>query len=41
MSKVREKSVLSSESFIRPAMIHRLEPPGVDPKFRYSRPVAA
>src|SRR5262249_14785042 len=33
MSKVREKSVLSSESFIRLAMIHRLEPSGVDPKF--------
>jgi putative transposase len=41
LSKVREKSVLSSESFIRLAMIHRLEFSGVDPEFRSQRPVAA
>jgi len=43
--KDREKSVLSSESFIKLAMIQlmlqRLEPSGVDPEFRYPRPVAA
>jgi putative transposase len=41
----REKSVLSSESFVKLAMIqlmaHRLEPSKVDPEFRYPRPVAA
>jgi transposase len=41
----REKSVLSSESFIKLAMIqlmlHRLEPSGVDAEFRYPRPEAA
>src|SRR5262245_33500491 len=44
-SKDREKSVLASESFVKLAMIqlmlHRLEPSGVDPEFRYPRPVAA
>jgi putative transposase len=45
LSKDREKSVLSSESFVKRAMIqlmlHRLEPSDVDPEFRYPRPVAA
>jgi hypothetical protein len=41
LSKDREKSMLSSESFIKLAMIHRLEPSDVDPEFRYPRPVAA
>jgi putative transposase len=45
LSKDREKSVRSSESFIKLAMIqlmlHRLEPSDVDPEFRYPRPVAA
>jgi putative transposase len=45
LSKDREKSVLSSESFIKLAMIqlmlHRLEPSEVDAEFRYPRPVAA
>src|SRR5215468_332596 len=45
LSKDREKSVSSSESFIKLAMIqlmlHRLEPSDVDPEFRYPRPVAA
>jgi len=45
LSKDREKSVLSSESFIKLAMIqlmlHRLELSDVDPEFRYPRPVAA
>ena len=45
MSKDREKSVLSSESFIKLAMVqlmlHRLELSDVDPEFRYPRPVAA
>ena len=45
LSKDREKSVLSSESFVKLAMIqlmlHRLEPSDVDPEFRYPRPVAA
>src|SRR5215472_8728696 len=45
LSKDREKSVLSSESFIKLAMIqlmlHRLEPSDVDAEFRYPRPVAA
>src|SRR3954451_7004738 len=45
LSKDREKSVLSSESFIKLAMIqlmlHRLEPSEGDPGFRYPRPVAA
>jgi transposase len=45
LSKDREKSTLSSESFIKLAMIqlmlHRLEPSEVDPEFRYPRPVAA
>jgi transposase len=44
LSKDREKSVVSSESFVKRAMIqlmlHRLEPSGVDPEFRYPRPVA-
>jgi transposase len=39
LSKDREKSVLSSESFIKLAMIHlmlnRLEPSGTDAEFRY------
>ncbi|HWT77446.1 MAG TPA: transposase, partial [Candidatus Methylomirabilis sp.] len=43
LSKDREKSVLSSESFIKLAMIHlmlnRLEPKGTDAEFRY-RPAA-
>jgi putative transposase len=41
----REKSVLSSESFVKLAMIqlmlHRLKPSNVDPEFRYPRPAAA
>ena len=45
LSKDREKSVLSSESFIKLAMIHlmlrRFELSDVDPEFRYPRPVAA
>src|SRR6201747_738115 len=45
LSKDREKSVLSSEAFIKLAMIqlmlHRLAPADVDPEFRYPRPVAA
>jgi putative transposase len=45
LSKDREKSVRSSESFIKLAMIqlmlHRLEPSDMDPEFRYPRPVAA
>jgi putative transposase len=45
LSKDREKSVLSSESFIKLAMIrlmlHRLEPSGTDAEFRYPRPMAA
>src|SRR3954463_13732128 len=45
LSKDREKSVLSSESFGKLAMIqlmlHRLEPSDVDPEFRYPRPAAA
>lgn len=44
LSKDREKSVLSSESFVKLAMIqlmlHRLEPSTVDPKFKYPRPMA-
>ena len=39
LSKDREKSVLSSESFVKLAMIglmlHRLRPSGVDPEFHY------
>jgi transposase len=45
LSKDREKSVLSSESFVKLAMIqlmlHRLEPSTVDPEFKYPRPMAA
>src|SRR5215218_5017411 len=45
LSKDREKSVLSSESFIKLAMIqlmvHRLKPSGVDADFRYPRPIPA
>ena len=45
LSKDRERSVLSSESFVKLAMIqlmlHRLKPSDVDPEFRYPRPVAA
>jgi transposase len=45
LSKDREKSVLSSESFVKLAMIqlmlHRLEPSTVDPEFKYPRPRAA
>ena len=45
LSKDREKSVLSSEAFIKLSMIqlmlHRLEPSDVDAEFRYPRPVAA
>ena len=41
----REKSVLSSESFVKLAMIqlmlHRLEPSEGEPEFRYPRPMAA
>ncbi len=44
LSVDREKSVLSSESFLKLAMIqlmlHRLEPSDVDAEFRYPRPVA-
>jgi transposase len=39
LSKDREKSTLSSESFIKlariPLMLHRLQPSGADPEFRY------
>jgi putative transposase len=39
LSKDREKSVLSSESFVKLAMIHlmlnRLAPKGTDAEFRY------
>ena len=39
LSKDREKSILSSESFVKLAMIqlmfHRLRPSGVDPEFHY------
>ena len=45
LSKDREKTVLSSETFLKLAMIqlmlHRLEPSDVDPEFRYPRPQAA
>jgi putative transposase len=45
LSVDREKSVVSSESFIKLAMIqlmlHRLEPSDMDPEFRYPRPAAA
>lgn len=45
LSKDRERSVLSSEAFIKLAMIqlmlHRLEPSEVDAEFRYPRPIAA
>jgi putative transposase len=45
LSKDREKTVLSSESFVKLAMIqlmlHRLEPSEGEPEFRYPRPVAA
>jgi transposase len=45
LTKDREKTVLSSESFIKLAMIqlmiHRLQPSHVDPEFRYPRPIAA
>src|SRR3954449_13006716 len=45
LSKDREKSVFSSESFIKLAMIqlmlHRLGPSDVDAEFRYPRPMAA
>ena len=45
LSKDREESVRSSESFIKLAMIqlmlHRLEPSDRDAEFRYTRPVAA
>jgi putative transposase len=45
LTKDREKSVLSSESFVKLAMIqlmlHRLEPSNLDPEFKYPRPVAA
>jgi putative transposase len=45
LSRDRERGVLSSESFIKramiPLMLHRLEPSDVDPEFRYPRPVAA
>jgi transposase len=45
LSVDRERSVRSSESFIKLAMIqlmlHRLRPSGVDPEFHYARPVAA
>ena len=45
LSMDREKSVLSSESILKLAMIqlmvHRLKPSKVKPEFRYSRPVAA
>ena len=43
LSKDRERSTLSSEAFVKLAMIHlvlnRLEPKGTDPEFRY-RPAA-
>jgi putative transposase len=43
LSKDRERSVLSSEAFIKLAMIHlmlnRLQPKGNDPEFQY-RPAA-
>lgn len=45
LSKDREKTVGSSESFVKLAMIqlmlHRLRPSNVDPGFRYERPIAA
>lgn len=45
LSKDREKTVRSSESFVKLAMIqlmlHRLRPSNVDPEFRYERPIAA
>jgi putative transposase len=45
LSKDREKSVLSSESFVKLAMIqlmlHRLRPSDVDAEFHYPRPMAA
>lgn len=45
LSKDRERSVLSSESFIKLAMIqlmlHRLEPSEADAEFLYPRPAAA
>lgn len=45
LSKDRERSVLSSESFIKLAMIqlmlHRLESSDGDAEFRYPRPMAA
>ena len=45
LSKDRERSVLSSESFIKLAMIqlmlHRLKPSDGKPEFRYPRPIAA
>jgi putative transposase len=45
LSKDREKSVLSSESFVKLSMIqlmlHRLEPSTADPEFKYPRPMAA
>ena len=41
LSKDREKSVRSSESFVKLAMIHlmlnRLKPTGADAEFRYRR----
>ena len=41
LSKDREKSVLSSESFVKLSMIqlmvHRLRPEGVDAELRYRR----
>lgn len=44
LSKDREKSILSSESFIKLAMIqlmfHRLEPSNGDAEFHYPRPMA-
>lgn len=46
LTKDREKSVLSSEAFVKLAMIqlmlHRIQPSDVvDPEFRYPRPIAA
>jgi transposase len=46
LTKDREKTVLSSEAFIKLAMIqlmlHRIQPSDiVDPEFRYPRPIAA
>jgi transposase len=45
LSKDRERSVLSSASFIKLAriqlMLHRLEPSDMEAEFRYPRPVAA